>query len=339
MNKRRLKQFLYGAGFLGFFFLICFSAYLLWLKPSPNCSDRRQNQEEAEVDCGGPCEPCEIRYLSLPEIISIKTLPSDDKTAVFAEIKNPNSDWGAESISYDLEIFDMDGNKMESIEGKTLIYPGEINHILEVLDIPSKNISRAEITFSDPQWKSKEQFFNPNITAKDAATESTETGKIAVSGTLSNSNSFSVSKTMIISALFNQSGTLIAASKTEIDDIGPRSEKSFRVNFPSGFKLRSALSKISFSKNLTIGSSSSDVNRLQTFLKDKGFFFGEPSNYFGQSTKTALINYQKSVGISPASGILSSQTRTQINNAISAPSNSLIEADPNKTQVYIESVK
>jgi len=41
-----------------------------------------------------------------------------------------------------------------------------------------------------------------------------------------------------------------------------------------------------------------DVQRLQNFLREKGYFFAKKSTgYFGKITRTSLVNFQKSVGI------------------------------------------
>lgn len=69
----------------------------------------------------------------------------------------------------------------------------------------------------------------------------------------------------------------------------------------------------SFSENLTVGVQSLEVVYLQKFLKAKGYYAGEVSNYFGLKTQAALQSYQISKGISPATGYFGPMTRAVVN--------------------------
>ena len=55
-------------------------------------------------------------------------------------------------------------------------------------------------------------------------------------------------------------------------------------------------------KDLSVGDGdgdelNADVRRLQEFLREKGFYAYKSTGYFGKATRTALVAYQKSVGI------------------------------------------
>jgi peptidoglycan hydrolase-like protein with peptidoglycan-binding domain len=68
-----------------------------------------------------------------------------------------------------------------------------------------------------------------------------------------------------------------------------------------------------FTKNLGIGSVSTEVSELQKVLKDAGFFkFPSITNYFGTVTKNALTAYQKAGSLS-ATGKLDAATRAFLN--------------------------
>lgn len=83
---------------------------------------------------------------------------------------------------------------------------------------------------------------------------------------------------------------------------------------------------VSFTRNLTVGSSGADVKTLQQFLNAAGFKIagsgpgspGDETNLFGSLTKTALAKWQASVGISPASGYFGPLTRAKIT-SVSVP--------------------
>ena len=53
--------------------------------------------------------------------------------------------------------------------------------------------------------------------------------------------------------------------------------------------------------NLHVGSRGTEVSTLQTFLVSKGFLVlppGASTGYFGQLTRSAVMQYQASVGVS-----------------------------------------
>jgi len=70
---------------------------------------------------------------------------------------------------------------------------------------------------------------------------------------------------------------------------------------------------VTFSRNLTVGSTGADVTALQTWLATKGFFSVTPTGYFGSITQRAVAQYQASVGITPAVGYFGPITRAQVN--------------------------
>ncbi|CAN5678006.1 hypothetical protein BH11PAT2_BH11PAT2_07520 [soil metagenome] len=76
----------------------------------------------------------------------------------------------------------------------------------------------------------------------------------------------------------------------------------------------SAAASLTFIRDLTIGSTGSDVTSLQTWLIAKGFSIpAGATGYFGAQTKAALGAYQASVAITPAVGYFGPITRAYVN--------------------------
>jgi len=70
-----------------------------------------------------------------------------------------------------------------------------------------------------------------------------------------------------------------------------------------------------FTRDLTLGSTGSDVVKLQNFLEEQGHLTipaGVAKGYFGASVKAALAQYQAANGISPASGYFGPITKAYI---------------------------
>lgn len=71
-----------------------------------------------------------------------------------------------------------------------------------------------------------------------------------------------------------------------------------------------------FTADLTLGSTGSDVTALQTWLVSKGYLTmpaGVAMGYFGNLTKSAVAKYQAAKGISPAAGYFGPKTRASVN--------------------------
>ncbi len=69
-----------------------------------------------------------------------------------------------------------------------------------------------------------------------------------------------------------------------------------------------------FNMNLTVGSSGTDVTRLQNWLISKGYAIpAGATGYFGAQTQSALARYQAATGIVPASGYFGPLTRARVN--------------------------
>ena len=71
-----------------------------------------------------------------------------------------------------------------------------------------------------------------------------------------------------------------------------------------------------FNRTLTIGMSGYDVQCLQNFLKARGFFQGESTEFFGTKTLASVIAFQKANTITPALGVCGPTTRALISSLI-----------------------
>lgn len=70
---------------------------------------------------------------------------------------------------------------------------------------------------------------------------------------------------------------------------------------------------VTFTRNLTVGSSGADVTALQTWLIAKGFSIpAGATGYFGSQTKAAVAAYQAANAITPAAGYFGPITRAKV---------------------------
>ncbi len=69
----------------------------------------------------------------------------------------------------------------------------------------------------------------------------------------------------------------------------------------------------SFTRNLTLASTGSDVTCLQNALKREGYLSVSATGYFGTLTRAAAIAWQKARGITPTLGFIGPLSRTVLN--------------------------
>jgi peptidoglycan hydrolase-like protein with peptidoglycan-binding domain len=95
----------------------------------------------------------------------------------------------------------------------------------------------------------------------------------------------------------------------------------------------------SFSRDLSVGSSGSDVSSLQTFLISNGFpisaiMAGGSKGYFGAQTKFALTAYQRSIGL-PAFGYFGRMTRSHLNSDGGRDDSPITLSSPNGGESWV----
>ena len=267
MNPRLAKQILYGTGYFIVFAGILTWAYFLWFKPAPSCFDNKQNQNETGVDCGGPCIPCALKRVVLPKTDWIKYFPVGSQTLIVAQIQNPNLDYGANRMTYVLNIYGNDGSPLKSVTRDSLIYAGEIKYILEPVDLDSQSIGDSKIDFSGFFWQPKDDFPTPTIQTRAIKTEATSGASgPTVNGFITNQNPFGLSRARIIGFLYNSTGSEIAVSKTELDNINAFEEMAFQISFPKNISIISNASS-SEKSGAQIFSSAADPVKTKVYVE------------------------------------------------------------------------
>lgn len=100
------------------------AVYIFW--PDPTCHDRRQNQREEGVDCGGPnCVPCanQIRDLSIIWTRSLKT--ADGLYDFAAQVENGNQFLKTGRFNYLVKFYDSNNILIAIKENATYAEAGE----------------------------------------------------------------------------------------------------------------------------------------------------------------------------------------------------------------------
>jgi len=228
---------LYGAIYVLVLALIIFGIYYIWFKPAPTCFDNKQNQGETGIDCGGPCQSCEISQLKDLTKSWVEYLPvSENEISLLAKIANPNLNFGSRSFSYRFEVIGPFGALLKKVDGQSFIYPGEEKYLMApALKINPTDISQVKLVIATSTliWQSKEELIKPRLSSRSIKTEIAGQN-VKVNGLVKNEDPLSVSRVKIFALLFDGQNKVLNASYTAVTNIQGLEEQPFTINFPKG---------------------------------------------------------------------------------------------------------
>lgn len=229
MSHRTIKQLIYGFFYFSFVAAIFVGIYFMFLKPTPSCFDGKKNQNEAGIDCGGVCAPCELATLSPIQVSWTNILPGvPGRASIIMKLVNPNTNFGASVLPYHLLVLGPFGGKLEERSGETFIYAGEIKYLSETINQDFRDISGATMTLGNPQWVKGEEFPSPKLQSRAIKTEIIASSA-EISGIIKNNEAVSIPRAKVIALLFDRTDRLVTVSQTVLTDIGGLEERSFSM--------------------------------------------------------------------------------------------------------------
>ncbi len=137
------------------FLLLVVVPYVLLHKTVLSCVDKKQNQGEYGIDCGGPCtnlcrgqaQDLKVRWTKHYEVVP-------GKYDVMAYVENPNYNIGITTLTYQFALLDQRGDTIAERKGSTYVGPNETFVVFEgSLLTGTKVPTEARFSYSDdPQW-------------------------------------------------------------------------------------------------------------------------------------------------------------------------------------------
>jgi len=205
-----------------------------WLtRPRPSCFDGIQNQGEEDIDCGGPCQPCEKLYLKEIKILETKAVHLYDNVyGLAAKIKNVNVNYGTGNLKYIFKYFDKKGNLLGQKEGLTYILPNQIKYLVESKVISVQPIAKVVLDLEIKDWQKPKIYQYPHLVIYRQEFRNLETGNSQASGVVVNKTDFNFDKVEIKVLLFDYQNNLIALGTTEVRTLLSRQEREFLVKWP-----------------------------------------------------------------------------------------------------------
>ncbi|MEA3463666.1 MAG: hypothetical protein U9R14_01140 [Patescibacteria group bacterium] len=230
MNKRIIKQIIVALVFFLILFTIGFLVYY-FNRPQPNCFDGVKNQGEEEIDCGGPCQPCELIHIKEIEVLSAKAILNQNNFYdVYAQIKNPNQNYGSGKVLYEFKLYDLQNNVVAQHSGSTFILPGQTKYLVQTKIESPEQINAVNLFFGSVEWEKPAKYQVPEFIIKQKEyrlLDGEDAGYSQAKGVLVNKNDFDFGKIDIDVLLFNSSYQLVGLNAIEIRTLLAGEEREF----------------------------------------------------------------------------------------------------------------
>ncbi|MDP3697725.1 MAG: hypothetical protein Q8R55_07000 [Candidatus Taylorbacteria bacterium] len=218
-------------------FLAVFSLTGLGLKkvitPVSSCTDGIMNGEEEGVDCGAiacgkECEP----DLGPPQVISTKLIKTGGLDYDFvAEILNPHKDFGASEVSYELTLFNQEGEELLRQEGVFYLLPEQTKFVILPFLTTENNVGDIDLKIKSAKWQKLESLEGMNfLVRREKYTKSD--GSSHLEAVVINDSDFDFQIVDIDIILLNSDEEIIAVYKTDVRKLLARTERHFVATWP-----------------------------------------------------------------------------------------------------------
>lgn len=201
--------------------------------PEASCTDRRQNQREEGVDCGGPCAPC-AKNTKAPVILwtrFFQVAPGHFEAVSLVENQNPN--FGAKNITYRFRLYDAKNILIAAKEGKTFLGPNERLVVYEPDVAAFQRVPvRATLEFNEVAWAIPDAE-KPHILVINKEFSNDPAGSLRVE--LRNEGLFAVDDINVAAVLLDRDGNAIGASISRIERLKGEEKREVFFTWRSSF--------------------------------------------------------------------------------------------------------
>lgn len=221
-------------------FVLLFISFAFFLysvfAPEATCTDKKQNQGEKGLDCGGPCSPCKNKQASEMVVQEVAVVIGGENTFdAVAKVFNPNDVLGARQFKYVFTLKDANGNAIATQEGTDFILPMDTKYVV-ALGIKIENGAvpvNAEIKISDPEWTELNTIEKPQLGVYSKRFDKAPTGEGSeAEGLLRNESNYDLNKITMVIILRGGDGKILGVNKTEKNVVRVKEQRDFKINWP-----------------------------------------------------------------------------------------------------------
>ncbi len=203
--------------------------YSLKFYQAPTCTDKKQNQNEEGVDCGGRCSVICSSQIIKPSILWSRAFEGGRGSYnAVAYIENPNIGLGVKEAIYSFKLYDENNLYITERQGTTYIRPGEQFAVFEPR-IPTGE-RKAKRAFFEFIYYSDWIKINEHKTDISVSNKTPEIGaNPRVVASLKNNNNTDVQNVDVVAIIYDNEDNAIAASASALDIL--RADSSSNVVF------------------------------------------------------------------------------------------------------------
>lgn len=231
----RVKKQLFYFGIFAAIVFIIVAGLISLLRPLPSCFDKKQNQDEIGIDCGGPCKSCVVEAKE-PVVLWARLFETTQKEFYDAAalIENPNPNFKLASFKYRFKLYDEQNILIALKEGENFLSPGDKLLILERgFRAGERTPKRAGFEILSKNFESgQKQEIPVKIIDKKFSKQLFPEAEII----LENTNLFPIENIAFQIALLDENGNVYQVQRTKIDKIEGESRKSVVLSWPFDFK-------------------------------------------------------------------------------------------------------
>jgi hypothetical protein len=223
MSTRRAKQLIYGSFYLIILLLLVSVFYFIFIRPFVS-------GPTVAACTPSTCAPTSTAQITTSNV-SMFTTSAGDYTFL-AQVLDANANYGAQSLSYQVNLYNATGALIESVPAQSFIYQSQSKYLVVPNVSVTQPVDHATLQITGAAWTPSStlgvipQFVQQNIQA------SVDSSTVAVSGQLGNTNIGSFEQVEVVVIFNDQNGNAIGASQTELNNIQPQSTANFSVIYP-----------------------------------------------------------------------------------------------------------
>lgn len=177
-------------------------------------------------------EEPDIKALQIIKSGTIKL--NNGKLDFWAEISNPNDDFGASKFEYNFILQDSEDNKELKKRGESFILPGDKKRYILLLDMsPNYKLVNFELSTENIEWRQLSKLDLPELSIRNVTLgNSMKAGNLfTVFGILTNNSSVNLKNIQVIAILTDNNSNIVGVNETLIRDVLTSKSRDFEMTW------------------------------------------------------------------------------------------------------------
>ena len=231
-TKQRSK-ILFGLVSIGF---IVFAAYIMiGMYRPPSCFDKKLNQDEIGIDCGGGCSlMCASQIKPLNTVWSRAIQATPTLWSALAYVENPNPTGKVDAARYRFTLYNRNNEIIAERENSIFITQGGIVPVFEGrIELLNQIPYRTEFEWIEPLiWTQMRSLYTLAVEEQELSSSYTQP---EITASLVNKEPFPLTDIEVVAIVFDANNNAVGISKTYVDLISARGKSPITFSWTSPF--------------------------------------------------------------------------------------------------------